>query len=392
MIRISILFLIRTMDVKSIPFVRFIEERNININENINNVINKLANPHSKKDIVSLYINSLKDNKRIRINYYKGIYNIYNKRIDTLYQKNNCVNLGYFNGLLINEEGDILCIPSKAFFYSNMKHTINGNYDIYEAKDGTVVNLYYNDGWHLSTIRGILMDDTCLYGKSMKSVFNELLPFDKYEFDTNFTYTFRLSHPDWNIGIQEKSITFIQRVNNITFEIFNTTTFDIPVQEKIEPSAIHAYKPNFAGLLLRSKDDSSVDIYMESEYMYIKRKYIYSMVHQEINIKFLALHYYINCTDVYELNKLCEYFPEFKEHMNFFISEFDLLVNAIINRIKTGEVHSNSKFNTFIDFIYGDLSSRFIKNIKDPNTVYNIKDFIRNDDYIKIYRAIWDLK
>lgn len=151
-------------------------------------------------------------------------------------------------------------------------HIENNLFEVYEANDGTTLNMYYDPlactsydlsesnenckeigRWVFSTKRGLDVEKIVWRGTPYEDVLNDLFKihnFDVSKLDKNKCYSVGFKHPayhpfeqpwDWNSGIADanesswiKRMWFIQSVNLTTNEISFEDDIGLPFQKKID--------------------------------------------------------------------------------------------------------------------------------------------------------------
>jgi hypothetical protein len=393
------------------------------------------------KKYISSIIKQLSLNQKIKVNFiysenenFPNTYIIYNRRIESTKLLTQSYDESIFNGIIITEEGKVICSPPRSFIIKNydmVKSIINeNNYKAYIALDGTIFNLYYSNSWHISTAKGCLMDNKTLFGKTpllqlIKNILiekgsklfielNENTILDN--FDRNLCYTFRLSSEEWNLGIEDnyKDIVFINAKNLTTFENYSDVNilpsplnkiikFEecIPLQQAIQlykqsrninqfKRGFTQYIPNFAGIILRAKNNSYKDIFLESSRMELLRTYLYSHIYKTRNIKQIALQHYFKIFDHNLLVTIGNIYDKFKIYFKYFDNEFNKLVNIIISKLKGDKkLIENKEYDVASTFLIEQSILGNINGLKDFRLEQNIKDIIKNQTYIPIYVSLW---
>lgn len=130
------------------------------------------------------------------------------------------------NGLIMSTGSyDILCVPpvvmTKTIDIKSVNMYLRENlYCVFEAKDGTTFNIYWNDKWTISTTNSIDIENVIWRNKTYKKCFDECL-FEIYgenaveklfeKLDKKYCYSFGISHPDLQ-PLSNKDCWFIQKV------------------------------------------------------------------------------------------------------------------------------------------------------------------------------------
>lgn len=108
--------------------------------------------------------------------------------------------VGHVRGIIVNEAtGEIVC---QSFPFTpeilvddvnEVLPTFSEEMVLYPSCEGTVIRLFYDDVWRISTHRKIDADGSCWSGPTFGSMFRELFE-DFDSLDTNFCYTLLMSH------------------------------------------------------------------------------------------------------------------------------------------------------------------------------------------------------
>jgi hypothetical protein len=430
-------------DINKLSFVAFIRKI-IYYNCYLKTLVNDgEVEVYNVKKYISSLIRELSNNHNIKMNFNLAnehnidcnIYIIYNRRFD--YNKSiiSYYDESAFNGLILTDEGKVLCSPPRSFIIKNFtminnnKHVNDNNYSAYIAIDGTIFTLYHYKEWHVSTAKGCLMDFKTFFGRVpmfdlIKNIFVEKSNKMGYSYtgedlisnlDTNYCYTFRLSHHDWNLGvdIDSSDLVFIQAKHRETFEV----TYDhkmlpekvsnvihginpIPVQQALtiykQSRNLQQFKPgcsnyikNFAGIIFRSNSHRFKDILIESLNMEILRTFLYSHANKTKNIKVIALNHYFNIINPALLNTIGEVYKDFKMYFDFFDNEFNVLTKLIISQLHGNVKTKDDTYSVTAKFLIEHAILGNINGLNDFRLEHNIRDIIRNREYLPLYTTLW---
>lgn len=255
------------------------------------------------------------------------------------------------------------------------------DYDIYEVHDGTIITLYYYNGyWSIATTKGIDVSNNYWLGDmNYTNIFMELLNkyplFNDYArfsvednklvsegLDKEYCYTFIMKHNNFHpYSKQENGLVFIQSTDLRTLESKQEESFyDLEVQKKItniktvlekglkqklngmnvghlvsySSRSLDDYLKNtLFGFKLVSKDSRREDLLIESYLLKRIREIVYNPIPKEymnqINskdrINFIIMRSYLHETNRTDSLKL---FPEWKEKFTVYSKFIDqLLIN-----------------------------------------------------------------
>lgn len=110
--------------------------------------------------------------------------------------------IGHARGIIVDEiTGEIVCrsypytpeVPVEKL--STFGVTFTDDVTMYPACEGTVLRLYWADGWKISTHRKIEAESSFWAGPSFGSMFREIIPDDFYDhLNKDYCYSFLMSH------------------------------------------------------------------------------------------------------------------------------------------------------------------------------------------------------
>ncbi len=130
------------------------------------------------------------------------------------------------NGLIMSTGSyDILCVPpvvmTKTIDIKSVEMYLQENaYGVFEAKDGTTFNIYWNDKWTIATTNSVDIENVIWRNKTYKKCLEECLQvvygensvnklFDSL--DKKYCYSIGISHPELQ-PLSSKECWFIQKV------------------------------------------------------------------------------------------------------------------------------------------------------------------------------------
>lgn len=289
----------------------------------------------------------------------------------------------------------------------------NQKYSIYQLQNGTVINMYYWNGWHISTARGITManvktgkmtyvemldDILSQYGHRFES-FTELL-------DQSTSYTFVIEHPNVNVqlgGVDCKSITFIQRAiigEDVSIDrTEHGIDLEIPYQKKVDIDSIRTAYKELANSLnnyvsnsvalygyIMFMNDNVVDdhqcVLLESSLMRFIRQTCYKLgeVGQDRD-RTLATYAYLSPNR----DMFTKLFPQY----NQYIEQLDHIQNELCAHIEKSHddvdhvnVVETKVTPSAVKYLIGEIKNTITLNKK---TFYHIRPFINDIKYASIY-------
>ena len=142
---------------------------------------------------------------------------------------------------ILKSRGIIINFSTKAIINSSLEgcidlDTFNCKVDdwdsvvVEECLDGTLINLYYNNKWMISTKFCINGEDSRFKNnKTFKELFDSVFPIDYSSLDKSYTYSFLLQHKESRIvsPILDNTIYHLESTNNITGEKVDINISDI---------------------------------------------------------------------------------------------------------------------------------------------------------------------
>jgi hypothetical protein len=347
------------------------------------------------------------------------------------------------NGLVLEYFKDkgwtVLVVPPQAFNLNqiSIKYLFelynSGVYNVYEALDSTIVNLYYyEDKWCLSTTKGYDSSNFNLCGnKTYMDVFNFILnhKYKDFSYDNlekHISYTFSLRYAPYHIFIETKSnydsntsIELIQAINCYTLRPsydgvtgINTQTI-VKVKDRNLNTLLNNVKNAFSrfdkntkmcntkikpfyGYILRTSNASVPDeyknIYLESSLMKLIRNGIYKNNEALRNLDYNKVAYSLYMNRSY-FDKYKIVFSQFETKFNQIQSLVDQLTSSIGLSLKHELETENSDINNFIQMIILDMkSNNIISNQNNDISESVIYDYIYNKKYQKeLYDLLFKL-
>jgi hypothetical protein len=351
------------------------------------------------------------------------------------------------NGLLLKAGSwEPLVIPPRTFKSNITVDLVNaglarGEYEIFEAQDGTMVSLYYFDNrWRMSTVQGFDVTHLKWNGKIYNQAFKEILSakgvaIDEFYDSLNKSqcHTFCFTHPDFHPFWQGKTrdelmnLTFVQSTS-ATGEVSLVNTFD-PTQigeQKLGnpftnvkdifkelPKTLRKYtnsgKACF-GYILRYR--SGVDItnenamnshlFLESHLLQTIRRLFYNGSYNMIikEKKFNRSKYIVvkSFLDTEANGKFIHLFPQYQDDFNELEKISIKLIKNIIDLHTIKSERSNTPestdesgdiFASSSEFLLNALTQVFTLNLKARDSVRIISSFILNVKFIDVFYRLF---
>ena len=325
----------------------------------------------------------------------------------------------------------ILCVPPKALNPNKISIKKlsdmykSGMYELYEAYDGSIVNMYFYEGeWRLSSVKGFDITHLQMFEQlSYKDVFMQIVenkyPNFKFEgLNINYCYTFCMRYYPYHIFTENRSnriantyMNVIQIVNMNTLCVENKDTINIhnspmfnlklmglfinfPINSKNLSNvnvlmnkcknALSSYEKAITknntvvrplyGYILRSIHpnipNEYQNIFFESSLMKVIRNGIYKDNHEHLrngNYKLLTISLFLNKRYNSVYKTVFQQFTEEFESLNIIV---DTLIHAITHYMYTNQ-HLNLQ-PVIVQFITD------VSNTMTENNVYN-KDIVFDD-------------
>ena len=143
----------------------------------------------------------------------------------------------FCRGLILDSERNVVCLPpDKHLPFENLVYDSFENLHVEDFIDGTMINLFHHgERWHIATRSKIGADGTWFSKKKFSDMFEEAkgnLDFEKFE--TNYTYTFVLRHPENRIVTQYETadLVLVQVRNMKNLMIENTSLVKKILQDR----------------------------------------------------------------------------------------------------------------------------------------------------------------
>lgn len=184
------------------------------------------------------------------------------------------------NGLILyvaNNQLTTKVIPLKEFNHKANLETITDNYDkyeLYEIKDGTIVNLYYHNNWCIGTRNSYDVSQLVWRGRKYIDVFNEVLANMKLTwdaFDKAYTYTIGFNHKDFHpFATTYRNTLWVVKTDDggcvlpKQLPITKISMRDVMIHKKTAMTDYERDKIVNLGYILRSGDLNYSDVLLES--------------------------------------------------------------------------------------------------------------------------------
>jgi hypothetical protein len=306
------------------------------------------------------------------------------------------------NGLILesNRNGwKIVCTPSKYPIHTLPRSY--RNYDIYKISDGTTVNLYYLDGWNMSTTKGIRVNDVRFNKLTFSEALHECLAdnninVDEFydSLDKNINYSIGFKHPDlhpFNEG-KEEPIYRVWAVHKYDGEYVRENSipllkdqesllsFDNNLLKSSYDDFVDKKEVNYGYLLVNREKTGPPVVLLESDLLKHIKYFLYDKMYQT----------YVKTNKLTDKRKiiLLNAFLESEEAKDMFLNlfpsseadfkEIEELENSVVEYIKNSARQPDPIKKDFLR-IYNKFG---LNNNK-------IIDVIRNKKNMMLYYKIW---
>jgi hypothetical protein len=336
-----------------------------------------------------IFINTIEDKNLIKYEdiietFTKNPYNLEIKSEDNLYlvKYNDNSNIDNIlvresRGIILEKETNkLLCYPLNGkISYETFKDKypdIN-EITVEESIDGTLINVYYNSEWNIST-KGKINSDNSYWNskKSFKSMFLEALELNNFnlnECNQELCYSFVLTHPENRIVTKytNPNIYLVQIRNMNTYEILDKHFKDFQLFDTPKICT-------FTNYLEIEKSIENIDFQKEGYVLYSNDKKDRTKIKGKSYLKAKKLKGNNYCLEyrfleLIQRNRQDEYLFFFEEH-KYIVSYFELHVNQLIDSLYYYYISTKIEKN-FLEYPYHikpliyELHGLYIKKYKE---------------------------
>lgn len=304
-------------------------------------------------------------------------------------------------------EWKILMVPTDNFNSSLIKmidveHFYNQQfYSVYKVYDGTIINLYYYNGWKISTNKGYDVTDLPInveytYMQLFSHLAIEYPEFKMDNLDSNKCYTFCMKYNKIHLFEEANKlcnyIILIQSIDLNTFKNSITDNIGFPNQEIIKnikyvdlinnkKKSVELYKQYLKltndtyqhnyGYILKSNNPTITQqysfIYLESELMKNIRRLIYDHRFLPENIKQNKYNYNVLLLCILK-NIIINNNDEFKKYFPKYSIKYDIVKKFILNDLPSHIIQNVVIFQKYLVDIHSIMNNT--KTINDTNNFY----------------------
>ena len=338
-----------------------------------------------------------------------------------------------------------LVIPPRTFKSNVQADVVNagiarGEYDIAEAVDGTMINLYfYENAWRISTTKGFDVTYLKWNTRVYLDVFKEVLETCGVDVDAFYasldqctSYTFCFTHPDfhpfWKMRANNTQIVFIQLAELTTERVSTVNPFpNIPGQKLVRvknigtlfkslPVAMDDYlkgkEPNF-GYILRVKDGvgnpdtlAYSHVFLESRLLQTIRNLYYNGRHSMIaREKKYNLEQYIIVNSFLDKRANTQFLQLFPQYLSSFEALEAISVKLVTKMIsildcseRKNQVESEdseeppSPETLSAAVLCAELKKVYTIDVKARDSARLISTFVLNPKYIGIFYDLYNVR
>lgn len=289
---------------------------------------------------------------------------------------------------------EVMCYPFKKFFNYNEFLADEIDWEsarYFEKVDGSIVKLWFDNIWHLSTMAQIDASEAFLRDRktSFKELFDNCFTGNYEELNKNYTYTFELRSPYNQVVIpyENTKIIHIGTRNNKTLEELD---INIGIEKPIEYLSLTKEKAIKISKELSFLKEGFVIVDKSFNRVKMKTLAYVSLAHLKEDNKLTAKNA-IGIVKTNEVDEVSSYFPQYKDYLleveklyNIFLEKnIDLIIEA------TQKIHLSRKDYAIwaSKQIYPTILFHFYDGkLKVGNR--HIKEYINEIDNAKLVKLI----
>lgn len=318
-----------------------------------------------------------------------------NRVLLTSYPNCSNTNVNLLDSVIIdlNDNRVLSVFPKRHILYSDLHHQKPQvkltEYKIRKLVNGTMYTIYFDNEWIIHTKNNYNANDNIIYGtKNNADILFEFVNIDLL--DKNSCHTFIVTDPEVHVMESKSSITFIESVNLLTFDIIkskkgfkimktypneNNKLSDLINNAKESLNRYDETGNKFYGYLLET-DDDSCNVMIESRLMIKIRQVFYDKL-RDYNIlakKFDSQNH--NLGDSYHTT------DKYKEERDKYLSLYIYVSSQIdMNKPLLKLFHIYTDRFKYYDSFYEDLTTQVITKNTDesPQIVNFFYNLISND-------------
>lgn len=293
----------------------------------------------------------------------------------------------FCRGLIIDSEHNIVCLPPvKHVSFDTLQYDSFENLLVEDFIDGVMINMfYYNKKWHIATRSKIGAECTWISKKKFSDMFREAqgnLDFSKFE--TDYTYTFVLRHPENRIVTPYESadLVLVQVRNMSTLYVENTEIVkrallargvDVNIPVKYHFTDLN-HLQNYLGQMSWQQQGVVIKYGpFRSKLSNKKYKYVKDMKSNNPKTQFC----YLELMQNKMIREYLQYFPEYQTEFNIYWQQ----VSNMIQLLHQNYMNYRVKKIINIDFVPFELRP-LIYELHGHHLQSNIKITI---DFVKSY-------
>lgn len=321
--------------------------------------------------------------KKLKVKEYKdiGLYLVKYNKSDNLVIDDD---MALCRGLVLDYNNNVVCIPPMKSI--DVPYLPSGDIVYEEFIDGTMINVFYYNGWHISTRSCIGANCRWYSTKNFNEMFDECKTFDIEKLDPVYCYNFVLKHVDNRIvakydtndiilvgayGVKSNNYVDLKIMQNYLKDNFS---IDVKIPERynfsnIEEAVLYVSKLDFEkqGIVLKINKWRSKLI--NPHYNYVK--YLRG---NNRNIKYT----YFELRRAGLLNEYLNYYPEFDDMFSKFTNELYDMTKNLFNYYQNFRVKKTISYDE-IDYEYRplvySLHGEYLSN-KVPISYSKVKEFV----------------
>jgi len=238
-------------------------------------------------------------------------------------------------GVVLDKDLNIVCFPpiKSSELTEFISDKTVSNLDVEEFLDGTMINLFYYNGWHISTRSNIGANCRWYSKKHFNDLFTESSDLDFEKLDTDTFYTFVLQHPENRIvtTYTEPKITLVHagKIINNKLELLNIKT----IGDNLKLNIPTIYNFNSLDEIIGFVEKQSFEFQgVVLKYGLVRSKirnpnynYVRNIRGNNNNIKYL----YFDLKKNLFIPEYLRFFPEYIEQFEDYNKEYNELIDTI---------------------------------------------------------------
>ena len=309
------------------------------------------------------------------------------------HQNNKDELLSFIRGIVINKNtNEIVCMtPRKSIIVNDIKDLEIDEKDYVEYEeliDGTMINLFYYNGWLISSRSEIGGYNKWSTKKTFKKMFDECCDFNLDDLSKDYSYSFVMRH------IENRNVAPIMKNELYLVEMYDRNDNFKRIERKDYPDTFNKveYVTEQKVMLENNEKSNYIKGYTikngNKRYKIKNDKYEkIKNIKTEMNNDFLV---YLELRKNGNLKQYLNHYPEKTDNFKEYRNKVHLLSNELYTCYKNTYIYKHndkSKIEYYMKPLINDIHKKYLQN-KKPITWDDIKDYIYKIDSRKLYFAI----